>query len=271
MNPAHPHLLRPRLRPATGGPPVRLIVWRSGATNLGYVLAAEEGRVVSVDVTNGEELLRVLEFESLTLDAVALTHGHHDHVNGLGEVLEATGCRLLRPEGLEVEGGGEAVSDGERFRLLGLEWRAFDTSGHSPLDFSYHVPALNLCFCGDTVFDGGCGRMFAGPPERLWASVTKVRALPDATGLCCGHDYAPENYLFASRELPGRPEFVALREEAVRVAERGEVRMPVTVEDQKRTNLFWRADDPETVRELGRTGQDPVEVFAALRKKRDRL
>lgn len=254
-----------------GGSSIELRYWGTGETNIGYLLRISGDKALAVDVPDGRELLAMLAAEGRRLDGILLTHGHHDHVNGLEEVRDQTGCPVWVPRGLETSIAGIPVEAGASFRACGLEVRAMDTSGHSPLDFSYLLPDHHVCFCGDTLFAGGCGRMFAGPPGRLWNSLKTLRSLPDGVALCCGHDYASDNYRFATQTLPGMPMFRDMRERVEALAEKGEMLMPVTVGDQIRSNLFLMCDYPDIRGALGMADADPAEVFARLRKERDRL
>lgn len=249
-----------------------LWVWRAGMDNFAWLLVREEARAVAVDVPDGGGLLEVLRRRGLRLEAVCFTHTHADHVVDVERVFAETGCRGFAPAGAGVAAERvRGVRDGERFEIGGFAVEALETSGHSPLDFSYVLPEEGICFCGDTVFDGGCGRMFAGPAERFWRSQLRVRALPEETWLCGGHDYAADNYAFALSRCPGDEGLCARRAEVSAAEREGGFRFPVTVGDQRRGNLFWRADDEASMRAAGLEGRAPVEAFAALREAKDRF
>jgi hydroxyacylglutathione hydrolase len=225
--------------------------------------------VITVDVPNGTELTNFLQRKDLELAGVLLTHTHHDHVNGLVDVVEQTGCVFFSAEPF----GNlprHHVTDGMSWDIEGLQITAWETSGHSDSDFSFLFPDLDLCFCGDTLFAWGCGRMFAGPPERLWNSLLRLRSLPDQTLICCGHDFRADNLRFLEQELAGVPSadqaIHDLREQLAANTFPG----PCCIGDQKTTNPFLRADDPELARAVGRAGAPPHEVFAELRARRNR-
>lgn len=253
-------------------PGVDLWSWRAGMDNFAWLLVRNDGHAVAVDLPDGPGLLTLLKRHGLTLDSVWFTHTHHDHVVGVEEVFATTGCAGRLPAGAHLPVSGvREVADGETFADAGYEVEAMDTSGHSPLDFSFVLRAEGICFCGDTVFDGGCGRMFAGTAERFWRSQCRMRDLPESLWLCGGHDYAADNYAFALSRCPEDPVLRA-RMDAVSAAEKkGGFRFPVTVGDQREGNLFWRADDPATLRAAGLRGVAPVEAFAALREAKDRF
>jgi hydroxyacylglutathione hydrolase len=234
--------------------------------NFGYFLRMDERSVVAVDVPDGSEMAACLDREGWTLEAVLLTHTHWDHVAGLEELMSKTGCELIAPAGAAGVPVDRRVEDGERFQVGGLRVEAMDTSGHSELDFSYYLPDPGICFCGDSLFAWGCGRMFAGPPDRFWSSLQKLRGLPGDTLLACGHDYSADNLQFIKKHLAELTRFAEFLE---RVGEMSV--MPVRLSEQIEHNPFLRADDPEIAGVLDLSGADPAAVFARLREMRNRL
>jgi hydroxyacylglutathione hydrolase len=126
-------------------------------------------------------------------------------------------------------------------------------------------------FCGDTLFSVGCGRMFEGTPEIMWPSLLKLRALPDATRIYCGHEYTESNIRFA---LYADPDNAALRRKADAVKatrSAGRPTIPAMLGEEKTTNPFLRADAPELMARFGGAGRPPHEIFGALRAAKDRF
>lgn len=239
-----------------------LFYGRFSGDNFGYFLQTAPREVIAVDVPEGRLMLKLLDHKGWTLKSLLLTHTHHDHVVFLEEVLDQTGCDFYHPEGAQLPVRGIPLQDGERGEVSGLQFRVIDTSGHSPLDFSYWFPDLDLCFCGDTLFASGCGRMFAGPPERFWNSLQRLRDLPDSTRLCCGHDYFEDNRRFVLQTFPDLPELFPQSRER---------EMPLLLSEQKKHNPFLRADDPEIASALGMDAADPAAVFKKARELRNQL
>jgi hydroxyacylglutathione hydrolase len=223
---------------------------------------------LAVDIPDGDVLLGILARDGLRLTDVLFTHTHHDHVDKAAKVFEVTGCQGWGPKGAELPVPFLPLSEGAQ-DVAGFSMRILDTSGHSELDFSYYLENLNVCFCGDTLFDGGCGRMFAGPTERFWQSIQAFRMLPEETLLCVGHDYAGDNYRFATSILPDMPIFHDQGEQ-VRSHPLSE-RMPVTLGKQIRANPFLMCDHPPVAAALGMPGEAPSEVFAKMRDLKNRF
>jgi hydroxyacylglutathione hydrolase len=146
------------------------------------------------------------------------------------------------------------------------------TSGH----VAYHFPAERTVFTGDTLFAGGCGRLFEGDAAQMMASLAKLTGLPDETRVYCGHEYTEKNLRFAALLEPGNRR---LREKLAAVQElrrAGKPTVPSTIGEEKATNPFLRMDSPElaatvTSRVPGLSAGDPVALFAAVRDLKDRF
>ncbi len=236
--------------------------------NLAWGLAAADGGALLVDVPDAAPVDRFLRQKDLRLERVLITHGHRDHTGGLDALLRSHPAEVCAHPRLRLADAAAIPGDGGVFTWKGHELRVMDTSGHSECDTSFYLPGPGVCFCGDTLFAGGCGRLFAGPPERMWESLLRLRALPDNTLLCVGHDYALENYRFAVRTFPDMPVFRETLKTVEADSLAGRISAPVTVGGQSRSNPMLMADHPETAAALGMPGAPPEEVFAELRSRR---
>jgi hydroxyacylglutathione hydrolase len=144
------------------------------------------------------------------------------------------------------------------------------TSGH----VAYHFADHDAVFTGDTLFAGGCGRLFEGDAAQMMASLGKLAALPDRTRVYCGHEYTEKNLRFARDLEPGNADLAAKLAEVERLRARGEPTVPSTIASEKATNPFLRVDSPE-IRASVRArapgvADDAVSVFAAVRALKDR-
>jgi hydroxyacylglutathione hydrolase len=123
---------------------------------------------------------------------------------------------------------------------------------------------------GDTLFSIGCGRVIEGTPEMMWASLMRLRALPDDTRIYCGHEYTEANIRFALTIEPDNPDLRARAEEAKRQVAAGQPTIPTTIGEEKRANVFLRADVPAVAAAVGLAGRPAAQVFAEVRERKNR-
>ena len=238
--------------------------------NFGVLVHAGD-RTLSIDAPEEGAILRALEERGWQLTHILSTHHHNDHVEANEALKRRFGVEIVGPAGERdrIPGIGRAVSGGERFAIGAIEVEVIDTPGHTAGEVSYHLPGARALFAADALFSLGCGRLFEGDAATMWASLQRLRALPDETMLYCGHEYTATNARFA---LDVDPHNLLLQERVKEVEHlrvRREATLPVQLGREKLTNPFLRADDPELQEAFGMAGADPVAVFAALREKRN--
>ena len=230
----------------------------SGAT--GVVDPSEAGPVLAAAAAKGWEISHVLN-----------THHHWDHTGGNLEIKRATGCTVVgpAPDRDRVPGIDMAVDEGERFRLGAAEAEIIFIPGHTRGHIAFWFAASDALFCGDTLFLMGCGRLFEGTPEQMWRSLARLRALPEATQVYCGHEYTQANARFALTVDPANRD---LKERAAwvdRMRAEGKATVPGTMGDERKTNPFLRADTQGVAAAVGLPGAEPVKVFAEVRRRKD--
>ena len=231
--------------------------------NVGYVLVWGQAAVV-VDAPDGPVIHHYLQSRGLRLEMIVNTHSHYDHVGGNLYLQEHTNCRVAGPDSSEIPGLSTPLRDGDRLDVGPFRFEVLATPGHTLSDLSLFDPQYGICFCGDSLFVGGCGRLFEGSPAQMWNSLQRLRGLPDHTALFCGHNYAVDNYTFAARQFPEKKVFA----ERLEKARKGRL-MPTTVREEKESNLMWMADQPGIADSLGLSGCAPEDVFARIRELRN--
>ncbi len=226
-----------------------------------------------VDPGEAEPVLRALERLGLGAAGVLVTHHHADHTAGVPEVAGALGCPVFGPRREPIPGVTRPVDGGDVLPLetAGLEVTVLSVPGHT----AGHVAWLagGVVATGDTLFGGGCGRLFEGTPARMFASLSRLAALPAATRVCCGHEYTVANLRFARRVEPGNHRLEARLREAETLRERGEPTVPSTVAEERATNPFLRCSETPVVEGVARLAGRPVtpglETFTILRRLKD--
>lgn len=240
-----------------------------------YIWLVREGRDAAVvDPGDAAPVLDFLAREGLTLTAILNTHHHGDHVGGNVALLERFAVPVFGPAREVIPGRTQALVEGDSFTVpgIGCTLSVLDIPGHTAGHIAYvgEVGGESVAFVGDTLFAGGCGRLFEGTPAQMTVSLAKLAALPPATRVYCGHEYTLANLRFAAAVEPDSP---ALRERIAREQrkrERGLPTVPSTIADERATNPFLRAANPAVFASAqahaGRALADPVAAFAALRE-----
>jgi hydroxyacylglutathione hydrolase len=225
-------------------------------------------------------VLDYLAREKLVLAAVLATHHHPDHVGGVARLLEAHRVPVYGPRGEPIATLTNPVSEGDTVRIpeLGATFSVLDIPGHTRAHIAYYDSAPYggpAIFCGDTLFACGCGRVFEGTPDQMYASLEKLRALPDDTKVYCGHEYTLANIGFAKAVEPDNAALERREERDRRLREAGRPTVPSTMGDEKATNPFLRCREPAVIESankyLGARVSDPARVFAAIREWKNRF
>jgi hydroxyacylglutathione hydrolase len=241
-----------------------------GAFKDNYVWTLRKGsHAAVVDPGDARPVLDFLSREKLELSAILATHHHADHVGGIAELRRHRDVPVYGPRGEPIPTLTHPVSEGDTVTLpaLGVSFSVLDIPGHTRAHIAYY--GAGALFCGDTLFACGCGRLFEGTAEQMFASLEKLRALPDETAVYCGHEYTLANVDFARRVEPANESLARREEQTRRLREAGRPTLPSTLGEEKATNPFLRCREPAVVESankyLGARVADPVRVFAAIR------
>ncbi|MES1155088.1 MAG: hydroxyacylglutathione hydrolase, partial [Pseudorhodoplanes sp.] len=163
------------------------------------------------------------------------------------------------------------VGEGDVANVGGLKGRVIETPGHTSGHISYVFDADKIAFVGDTLFSIGCGRVIEGTPAQMWASLLKLRALPDETQFYCGHEYTLANIKFALTIELQNEALRARAKEAEALRAQGKPTIPATIGAEKAANCFLRADRPEVAAAVGMAGKNPADVFAEIRARKNKF
>lgn len=239
-----------------------------------YVYLAHEpdsGETAVVDPAEAGPVLEAAKARGWRISHILNTHHHADHTAGNLEVREATGAPIVGPsyDAERIPGITQELSEGDTYKVGAAELKVFFTPGHTRGHISLWFHNAEVLFSGDTLFSLGCGRLFEGSAEDMWTSLKKLRDLPEATRVYCGHEYTETNARCALTCDPDNAALKARAEEVFSLRKEGKPTIPSTLGVERATNPFLRADDPAVAKAVGLEGADPVEVFAALRERRN--
>jgi hydroxyacylglutathione hydrolase len=231
------------------------------------------GATASIDAPEAAPILKALEREGWTLTDILITHHHHDHVGGVSELKQKYRCRVVAPhdKSTSIANVDLRVKEGDTVKVGGLAARVLETPGHTLDHISYVFDSEKALFAADTLFSIGCGRVFEGNYPMMWDSLLKLRALPDDFSLYCGHEYTAANVTFA---LTVEPDNAALKTRAAEVARlraEGKPTLPVKLADEKKANVFLRADMASVAAAVGLAGKGATEVFRELRERKNKF
>jgi hydroxyacylglutathione hydrolase len=238
-----------------------------------YLWLLHDGkRALVVDPGDAAPVRTALAEHGLQLESILVTHHHADHTGGVAELHEATGAKVYGPATERIPKPYTALQEGDIVSALDFEFKVLDVPGHTAGHIAFYCSAVNskpLVFCGDTLFSGGCGRLFEGTPAQMLQSLDKLGSLPGNTVVCCTHEYTLANLKFASVVEPGNRDLAAFRTACEKLREDGHPTLPTSVEHELKINPFLRtrqATIMAAARTFDASANDDVAVFAAIRQ-----
>ena len=207
----------------------------------------ESGETMVVDPAVAEPVLAEAKARGWTITQIWNTHWHPDHTGGNAAIKDATGCTITGPAA-EVERIPTLdvhVREGDSVTLGAVTAQVLDVPAHTAGHIAYHFPSEQAAFVGDTLFAMGCGRLFEGTAEQMYANMRKLEALGDETQVYCAHEYTQSNGRFALTVEPGNAALVERMDLVIAMRERGEPTVPTTIALERATNPFMRAASAE--------------------------
>lgn len=253
-----------------------LHVWPIGvfADNYVWVLEREDcRRVAIVDPGDGGPVIAGLQDRGLEVAAVLLTHNHSDHVGGLSEIIQSFQPDIYGSAADGIPGVTHPVTGGDTITIpdLDLELEVLPLPGHTANHLGFVF--AGSAFVGDTLFAGGCGRVFEGTMEQMYNSLQRLAALPGATKTYCAHEYTVANLRFAREVEPENARLEDRLRAAKAAREADQPTVPSTISYELETNVFLRCGEPavraaaET--HAGRSLEPGADVFSVVRSWKD--
>jgi hydroxyacylglutathione hydrolase len=218
---------------------------------------AASGETAAVDPSVDKGVLEAASERGWTIGQVLNTHWHPDHVGGNRGIKSVTECKITAPaaEAKRIAGVDRGVAEGDRVTVCGLEAVVWEIPAHTAGHIAYYFEDAGMIFVGDTLFAMGCGRLFEGTPEQMFANMQRLATLADEVKVYCGHEYTLANARWALTVEPGNQLLAERLAEVERMRAEGRVTLPTTIGQERATNPFMRARDVAHFADL-RTAKD---------------
>ncbi|WP_068084362.1 hydroxyacylglutathione hydrolase [Polycladidibacter stylochi] len=227
---------------------------------------------VAFDVPEAGPYLEALKVTGWKLTYILLTHHHHDHIGGVNELVAQTGAKVVGHARSAQKLGfvDLALESGDCIDLNGLEAKAIGTPGHTLDSISWWVPDANMVHTGDALFSLGCGRLFEGDGEMLWASLNQLkREIPAETLVFCGHEYTEANGRFALSVDSKNQTLLKRQQDVLKLRANDKPTLPSTMAQELATNPFLRVDQLDIRQSLDLVDASDADVFSKLRQMKD--
>jgi hydroxyacylglutathione hydrolase len=263
-----------------------------------YIWMLHDGRhAIVVDPGESAPVEHALDAHGLALAGILVTHHHGDHVGGIQALRNRLQGPVFGPSREDIPGPYVPLKDGDTAELLGCRFEVIDVPGHTAGHIAFYwdpkvaaarrpppegsekswdgpatfhsIEVAPILFCGDTLFSGGCGRLFEGTPAQMHASLSRLATLPGDTRVCCAHEYTLSNLKFARAVEPHNTDLQRYTEHCEQLRARQMPTLPSSIEQERRINPFMRCDQPEVVESAlaqGANSKRESDVLAALRQ-----
>lgn len=222
------------------------------------------GDTALIDAPESAPILAALAAKGWRLGQILITHHHSDHIDGVADIVAATGADVLgaSADAHRLPPLTRTLQEGDTVQVGGSSGAVIDVSGHTIGHIAFHFAADSLIFTADSLMAGGCGRLFEGSADIMWASLQKLAALPPETWVCSGHEYTAANLAFAAHVDPDNPALIARIKCVTLARDAGRPTVPSRLSGELATNPFLRA----AALKFSLGAADDAHAFAILRE-----
>lgn len=236
-------------------------------------LIQSQGLACVVDPGDAQPVLQQLRSNNLSLHSILITHWHPDHIGGVEALAQQfPNVQIFAPKSAHIPCFTEQVCDGQKLNILNYTFDVMAVPGHTLDHVVYHDRQKQLIFVGDTLFAGGCGRVFEGTHEQMFSSLETLAKLDEDTLIFCAHEYTQANLTFCLAVEGDNPDIKARIKKVDNLRDKALPSVPFYLRDELATNVFLRTETgtprfiPEPYNKALNSAGSRVEIFTALRE-----
>ena len=237
-----------------------------------WLVTTNEGSIV-IDPGEADQTVNFLKENGLTLEAILITHHHFDHTGGIEDMLLFKDVDVYGPVN-NISSINKQLMNDDLINVIGIDFQVIEIPGHTLDHIAFYSETFEepILFCGDTLFSGGCGRVFEGTFEQMHSSILKLKSLPTNTKIYAGHEYTQSNLKFALEVEPLNQKLISRYNDVQNLISTGKPTLPSTLELELEVNPFLRCQTNEvqnSVIKKFNTSSHEDEIFKALRQWKD--
>ena len=237
-----------------------------------WLVSTNEGSIV-IDPGESKSIQKLIDNKTIDLKGILITHHHYDHTNGLSELVKKNELEVYGPVN-NIDGINHRLNDKDKISIIGIDFDVMSIPGHTLDHIGFYSANANnpILFCGDTLFAGGCGKIFEGTYEQMFHALKKITKLPTNTNIYCGHEYTLSNLKFALEADDSNKELIEEFKKVENKINSNIPSLPTTLDKELKVNPFLRCDNiniQNKIIEKFKVSNSELEVFTALRKWKD--
>ncbi len=237
-----------------------------------WLVSTNEGSIV-IDPGESENIQKLIDNKMIDLKGILITHHHYDHTNGLSDLVKKNKLEVFGPVN-DIDGIDHRLNDKDKISIIGIDFDIISIPGHTLDHIGFYSANANnpILFCGDTLFAGGCGRIFEGTYEQMFNSLKKITKLPTNTNIYCGHEYTLSNLKFALEADEANKELIEEFKKVKNKINLNAPSLPTRLDKELELNPFLRCDNiniQNKIIEKFNVSDNELEIFTALRKWKD--
>ena len=237
-----------------------------------WLVTTNEGSIV-IDPGEADQTVNFLKENGLALEAILITHHHFDHTGGIEDMLLFKDVDVYGPVN-NISSINKQLMNDDLINVIGIDFQVIEIPGHTLDHIAFYSETFEepILFCGDTLFSGGCGRVFEGTFEQMHSSILKLKSLPANTKIYAGHEYTQSNLKFALEVEPLNQKLISRYNDVQNLISTGKPTLPSTLELELEVNPFLRCQTNEvqnSVIKKFNTSSHEDEIFKALRQWKD--